>query len=180
MKKYLVFILAVLLIAGLATTAVAGVDKEGRAGKSNVQFINLYEKDPSDPLWPIVAGGARGRLKFNVSGETFDFVFNGHRLQPNIGYSLIYYADPWPGNNPGAHIASGTSNGGGNIHLAGSAELNTDIPNTSDANTTGGKMWLVLSADYNSGIAVTGPMTGWNPTAYLFEHNLVEYDDTGA
>jgi hypothetical protein len=149
----------------------------GQAGKSNIAHLYLVEKNPSD--WMIVPDGAWGKMKYNLAGPTFDFVFNGHGLEPDTSYTLIYYADPWPGNNPGAYIASGTSDNDGNIHLAGSVDLGTDIPNPSDGNyPLGGKIWLVLSNDYNSGNAQTGPMTGWNPTEYLFEYDLIKYDDT--
>ena len=114
-------------------------------------------------------------MTYNQSGPTFDYVFNGHGLQPNEKYSLIYYADPWPGNHPGALIANGTSNAGGNINLNGSKSLGINIPTAPDTNTTGGKIWLVLSSDYNP---ATNAMTGWNPTSYLFENDLITYTET--
>ena len=40
---------------------------------------------------------------------------------------------------------------------------------------TGTKIWLVLSSDVN---CTTNTMSGWNPTEYLFEHDLIAYDDT--
>jgi len=53
------------------------------------------------------------------------------------------------------------------------------LPDPADANSpTGAKIWLVKSADYNSGTAATGPMTAWNPSQYLFEYNLIKYNDT--
>jgi len=171
MKRLLVVLVAGLVVLGLvAAPALAG--RNGPAGKSNVAQLYLYEKDPSD--WSIVEGGAWGKMTYNLSGPEFAFVFNGHGLEANTNYSLIYYADPWPGNNPGALIASGTTNAGRNIHLAGATELNTDLPNSSDDNFLGGaKIWLVLSSDYQA-----PNMVGWNPTKYLFESNLITYDDT--
>lgn len=172
MKKYLVFALAALLVVALATGAVAG--KTGPAGKSNIAHLYLYEKDSE--TWEIEPGGAWGKMKYNLSGEEFEFVFNGHRLEPNTEYSLIYYADDWPGNNPGALIGSGTSNNGGNIHLMGPVELGMDLPDSADDNyPDGAKIWLVLSDDYD---ADNQEMIGWNPTEYLFENNLITYDDT--
>ena len=136
--------------------------------------LSLYEKEPD--TWERVEGGARGKLVYKASGPTFDFAFNGRRLESNTGYSLIYYADPWPGDHPGAFIASGTTNHRGRITLTGRVELGTDIPNSGDANyPDGGKIWLVLSSDYD---AATNKMTAWNPTEYLFEERLITYDDT--
>ncbi|MBA7494309.1 hypothetical protein ES702_04884 [subsurface metagenome] len=173
MKKLAVLIAFIALVFVAVTMVAAG--PSGQAGKSNVGHLYLYEKDPSGE-WPIVEDGAWGKLKYNLSGSTFNYVFNGHELQPYTDYSLIYYADPWPGNNPGALIASGTSNEGGDIHLMGQAELGMDLPDAADANyPDGAKIWLVLSSDYD---AVDKMMTGWNPTEYLFEYQFISYDDT--
>ncbi len=174
-------------VVKLQITSPEGEDNEGE--------LHLYEKDPdgvddisdNDDDWSIVEDGASGKLKYNLSGETFDFEFEGKGLEPTTSYSLIYYADPWPGDNPGAWIASGTSDGDGEIELNGSVDLDTDLPNPDDDNydnpvngqdPPGAKIWLVLSADYNDNLAETGPMTAWNPTEYLFEGNTITYDDT--
>jgi len=132
--------------------------------------LYLYAKNPAD--WSIVAGGAWGKMTYNLSGPEFAVVFNGHGLQANTNYSLIYYADPWPGNHPGALIASGTTNGGGEINLVNSVNLGMNLPGAGDANTTGAKIWLVLSDDYD---ASNTKMIAWNPTEYLFENNLITY-----
>ena len=103
-------------------------------------------------------------------------MFNGHGLALNTTYSLIYYADPWPGNNPGTLIASGMSNGVGNIHLGGTVALGIDLPDLADANyPNGAKIWLLLSDDYD---ADRCRMIAWNPSQYLFEYDLITYDDT--
>lgn len=146
----------------------------GPKGKSNIAHLYLVEKDPEDD-WPIVDGGAWGKMKYNMKGPTFDFIFNGHGVEPETDYTLIYYVDPWPGNNPGALIANGTSDEHGDLHLTGSVELNMDLPDPDDKNYDdgGAKIWLVLSSDYDG-----TKMIGWNPADYLFEYNLITYDDT--
>ena len=50
-----------------------------------------------------------------------------------------------------------------------------DLPHSDDANTDGAKIWLVLSSDYD---ATNTKMIGWDPTEYLYENNLITYDDT--
>jgi hypothetical protein len=90
MKKYLIFVLIVLLIVAL-TIAVLAVGQHGPADDSNIAHLYLYEKT-GEPDWEIVEDGAWGKMKYNRSGETFDFVFNGHGLVPDTGYTLIY----WP------------------------------------------------------------------------------------
>ncbi|MDD2777908.1 MAG: hypothetical protein PHS47_04180 [Methanocellales archaeon] len=174
MKKAIAFLVVATMVMSVAVVGTATAAKNGQAGKSNIAHMYLYEKDPSD--WSIVDGGAWGKMQYNLAGPTFDFVFNGHGLEPNTEYSLIYYGDPWPGNHPGALIASGASNEGGNIHLACSVDLGMDLPDPADANyPTGAKIWLVLSSDYG---ASTNAMKAWNPTEYLFDGPLITYDDT--
>lgn len=135
----------------------------------------LVSKTPSG-AWPVIWTGAFGVLKYPSSGSTFDYEFDGHRLQPNTNYSLIYYADPWPGNYPGALIATGASNSKGDLQLSGSVDLGMDLPDPADANSpTGAKIWLLPSSNYDSS---THAVTAWNPSSYLFEYNLVLYDDT--
>ena len=163
MRKYFFSALVcVFVLAAMMSPVIAG--KHGPKGKSNVAHLYLYEKDPD--TWGIVEDGAWGKMKYNLSGPTFDFVFNGHGLEANIDYSLIYYPEPqttWPW--PVTVIASGSSNGGGNIHLENSYEFDADL---NDA-----KIWLVLSEDLNA----DDELAGWNPTEYLFEHNLITYTD---
>ena len=78
--------------------------------------------------------------------------------------------------NPGAQIDSGTTDGGGHLDLQGSVDLGMDLPQPDDANYPGGaKIWLVLSNDYN---AASNSLESWNPTEYLFENNLITYNDT--
>ena len=196
MKKAIAFLVIAAIVMSAVAVGTAMAAKQGQAGKSNVAHLYLYEKDPGD--WSIVEDGAWGKMKYNLEGPEFDFVFNGHGLDANTDYSLIYYADKpdryvnWGGDNPGALILSGTSNSEGDIHLAGSIELDMDLPCEPDANmnisehdysgepdyythATGAKIWLVPSSDY-----VKPAMIAWNPTEYLFESDLITYDDTDA
>ncbi|MGC9307788.1 MAG: hypothetical protein ACP5FL_03320 [Thermoplasmatota archaeon] len=139
----------------------------------------LVKKDYTDPAWPLDYNGLMdtyGELRYRIAGEEFAFEFTGHQLEGETDYSLIYYADPWPGNNPGALIATGTTDEDGYLYLEDEVELNMDLPHEDDANYgTGAKLWLVPSADYN---ATTNAMEAWNPGDYLFEYNLINYDDT--
>ena len=153
------------LVAGSAVMA---------SGKSNAELY-LYEKDPTD--WTIVEDGARGKLRYNLAGPEFEYGFNGHGLEAYTDYSLIYYPEPqtdWPWWVK--VIDSGTTNNGGNINLAGSVNLGRDLddPPYEGAPDGGAKIWLVLTDDINK----YSELQGWNPTEYLFENNLIFYDDT--
>jgi len=170
MKKYLILLLIVLLIGALSVGVLAG--KTGQAGKSNIAHLYLHEKDAD---WEIVPEpeGAWGKMKYNMSGDEFDFVFNGHGLEIGLEYTLIYYPDPWPGTGL-ICLGNGIVNEEGNIHIAESVATG-DLPIINDENP-GAKIWLVLSAD----VSCDNNMIGWNPTEYLFEYDLITFDDTDA
>ncbi len=144
----------------------------------------VLENETENPVgpWFIINDDIKGTLTWKGDGPTFNYGFTGHVTLPGTAYNLIYYADPWPGNFPGAFIGTGTSDAGGNIAFSGNPDLGKDLPKSPDANIGlhgGAKIWLVKAADYNSGALSTGPMTGWDPTNYLFEGNVyINYDDT--
>lgn len=141
--------------------------------------LRLENKDPV--TWEIINPNSRyGELTYDIAGTAFNYTFEGYGLG-DIEYNLIYYADPWPGNgktgSAGALIGTGTASVG-RLSLSGSPDLGMDIPDLDDKNyPVGGKIWLVPSSDYDSG---TNSMTAWNPTEYLFETHLINYDDTDA
>jgi len=172
MKKYLILVLVVLLIGALTVGVLAG--KTGQAGKSNVAHLYLYEKTDDGTMdWPIVDGGAWGKMKYNISGPEFDFVFNGHGLEPGTDYTLIYYPDPWPGTGL-ICLGEGTANAEGDVHIAESVDTG-DLPAIGDKTPLGGaKIWLVLSSDVDCGVG----MSAWNLAEYLFEGDVIAFDDT--
>ena len=170
MKKYLILVLIVLLIGALTATVLA--NKKLEAGKSNIAHLYLYEKDDE---WVIVDDGAWGKMKYNQSGETFDFVFNGHGLVYETEYTLIYYPDPWDGSGL-ICLGSGTVNEEGDIHIAESVEIEF-LPIEGDENAPGAKIWLVLTSDVDCGdLDNLGYMTGWSPDDYLFEYELITFN----
>ena len=173
-KKFVgIFLAAILVTSVVALGAVAvakpGKVPNGQAGKSNVAHLYLFEKDAD---WNIVEEGAWGKMKYNLAGPEFDFVFNGHGLEPNTEYTLIYYPDPWPGNNLTC-LGSGTVCEEGNVHIKGSVDTG-DLPIVGDENA-GAKIWLVLSDDVDCDAQT---MVGWDPTEYLFEYDLITFEDT--
>lgn len=142
--------------------------------------------DISADWWaPLLGDNTYGVLTYKNKGSTFDYSFDGQGLAPDEDYKLIYYADPWPGKGvcgpTGALIAAITTDGTGAVSVSGSVELNTDMPNSCDANhPDGAKIWLVLDEDYSADTpGDQGQMTGWSPDDYLFEMRLIQYNDTG-
>jgi len=147
MRRVLFIAAAVALVMVLGAAPVLAAkgdnpanDKEEGVGNANVAFLYLYEKDAG---WNIVWDGAWGKMNFKLDGTSLAFVFNGHKLEKNTGYSLVYWPENWPNV---LVLAQGSTNNGGNIHIAGTADL------TGETN---------------------GSMTDWDPSAYLFEHNLI-------
>jgi len=181
MKKYIGLVLIVLLIGALMvgfTTAVAETDlskkgPDGQAGDSNTGLLYLYEKNIN---WEIVEDGVRGEMKYNLSGEEFEFVFNGYGLEADSDYTLIYYPDPWPGAGL-ICLGNGIANKGGNVHIEGPVKIDTDLPVpqsiSSDTQPIGGaKIWLVLTDDIDCD---NSSMTAWNPSKYLFENDRITF-----
>jgi hypothetical protein len=180
MKKYLILVLIVLLIGALTVAVLA--DKKLEAGKSNIAHLYLYEKENFvEGGWDIVDGGAWGKMKYNQSGSTFDFVFNGHGLEAGVDYTLIYYPDKdgnlWPRLDI-ICLGSGTANGGGEVHIMGSVDTG-DLPDPLVDINEGAKIWLILSNDELYCGEDSAKMVGWNPTEYLFEYELIKFDYTG-
>jgi hypothetical protein len=171
MKKFIAAAIAALLVIGFVGTVSAAQPAKGINGKGEAEHLYLFEKNPSD--WSIVDGGAWGKMTFKVRDYTPApemFVFNGHQVEMGTEYSLIYYPDPWPGTGLMV-LGTGTSDEFGDVHIAGEFDFDA-IPIDGDENGAiengGAKIWLVLSGDTDG-----TQMTGWNPTGYLFEYQLI-------
>jgi len=165
MKKYYMILFSVFLVLISNLTQACGPNES--AGNSKVSYLYLYEKDPV--TWDIIQNGSWGKMKYQSSGEEFEFVFNGHNLTMMENYTLIYYPDPWPGDGL-ICLGKGTVNEEGNIHIAESVDTG-NLPAEYDINE-GAKIWLVLSSDVD---CENSKMIVWNPTEYLFEHNLIQF-----
>ena len=193
-KKTLTLISLIILTLSLATPIVYAkkdvnpgnhyakgkqekTEKQAGEGKSNspVEHLYLYEKDPT--TWDIVEDGAWAKVTILTHKD--NFVFNGHGLDGtlDLDYSLIYYPDPWPGEEL-LVLGDGTVNEGGNVHMQDEFDFDL-IPIEKDEND-GAKIWLVLSEDIATTDPDPGPvynyMDGWNPESYLFENNLINQD----
>jgi hypothetical protein len=194
MKKITLMTISITVILLTVTLSFA----ETPPGFNKLGILYLFEKTPlpnAEPVgpWPIVSNGAWGRMSYNLWGPTFNFVFHGRRLAPGEEYTLIYYPDPWPGENL-ICLGSGTANKGGNLLIKGREDIGTSLPAEYDANWTpcgenapadclsgavGAKIWLVLTSDVDCGKVqseLPPQMKGWNPTEYLFEYNLINFE----
>ena len=140
--------------------------------------------------WDRINDSTIATLLYSIVGDEFGYDLNAEGLMISTEYSLIYYADDWPGNNPGALIATGTSDGSGDLIISGSTDLGMSLPHPNDANAKetcdyctngcnptdshckGAKIWLVPSSDYDE---TNKKLTAWNQANYLFETDLITY-----
>jgi hypothetical protein len=175
MKKlsFAMVILALLVAVPMALAQEPPEEDEerssGPAGASNVAFLYLWETDADGE---IVDSGAWGKLKYNLQGARFEFLFNGHGLEREGDYTLITFPDPWPATGL-ICLGRGFSNRGGNLHMKGAVDTG-NLPAAGDENyPDGARIRLVLSADVD---CEARAMTAWNPEAYLFEDALIRFE----
>jgi len=152
------------------------------ASGPNKTTLLLENKDPGD--WSRITGDGRyGILTYETENDTFDYDLKVRGLEPDENYTLIYYRDcptketctgGWPGKESIA-ITSFTTDANGNWDESENPDLTTDLPKPGDLNALGAKFWVVLSSDWDSGNQM---MQDWHPDEYLFEYNLVRYEDT--
>jgi hypothetical protein len=83
-----------------------------------------------------------------VKVETPKFDFDGKNLQPNTQYSLISYAEPYPGTGC-VLLGTGTADANGKVDIDGVMQPLVYNTYTSGeyAGQTGAKIWLVPSSD---------------------------------
>jgi hypothetical protein len=118
---------------------------------------------------------AWGKMNYNLVGPYFKFVFNGHRLEPGIDYTLIYYPNYPEGDGTGLIcLGNGTSDEFGDVHINERVYGLCDLPAPGDENE-GAQLILVLTDDVDCDGAV---MSLWAPESYLFGFNLMRFDDT--
>jgi len=147
--------------------------------ESDWRVLRLENKDSAGD-WIIQDDDRYGMLTFDCVGSTFEYTFEGYGLEDD-DWCLIYYADPWPGNNPGKLIDSGTVSGGdGRLSLSGNVNLGMDMPDPSDANyPEGAKIWLIPCDYYTEPYVNAWPASAISPpTGWLFEERLITYNDT--
>ncbi len=179
MYKKAAILITVIALTGLAFAGVSfgknftsGKAPNGPAGRSHISHLYFNEKDPD--TWEIVEDGAWAKMKYSHEAADFNFVFNGHGLEIGLDYTLIYYPDPWPGSGL-ICLGDGIADIEGNVHIQNTVDTG-DLPAMNDENyPDGAKIWLVLTSDVD---CMMQEMIGWNPGEYLFEYDLIIFDDT--
>jgi hypothetical protein len=182
LKKVLVIatLCAVLSSMFAGTAALAAPGGKDTPANDNPQNLYLYPKEYADaPEWTTLwEHESWGKYNFKMKGTEISGPFNGHGLAADTEYTLISYNDPWAADPQFVVIGSGTSDGNGNIHISGSADLGEDVASPEyDWNGPGDgyKIWLVLTADIDT---EASQFTAWNPDSYLFENNRIGCTET--
>ena len=128
MHKKLMLVLTLAVALALMVAPVYAKGNSGQAGQSNVAHLYL---DPfgDDPLEPY----AWGKVKYNLSGATLDFVFNGHQLTPGQYYAIYSKGQP---------LGVAMANEFGDVHIRGTFGMCEDV------NIEGGRfnLWRVYVA----------------------------------
>lgn len=138
------------------------------------------ERQAQDGPWEVIVDGLYVDMTYNSSGSTFVYTLDGHGLPADTSYDLIYYADGWPGNHPGALIGKHSTDGSGLLTTTtGNVDLSMDLPHPNDGNfAVGAKIWMIPDAAYDD---TTKSVVVWPPdfSTWLFEGNVyIHYDDT--
>ena len=180
MKKYLgILVCLALVFMGLAVVQpTKAISYDSSLTLENKNLIT----------WAKIEGdGIFGTLLYNSTSNTFNFSLTVSGLEFDTAYSLIYYANPDPGNHPGKLIGTGISDGSGGLSILGMPDLNMNIPTPPDSNMVvshagtpdfyvhpfGAKIWLVPSNCY-----IEPAITVWQMARFLFETDLINYTDT--
>ena len=159
------------------------------------RYLAELKLENKNSTWaPITDDGIEATLTYELNSPKFNYKFEATGLSANTEYDIIYYADQpdryenWGGDNPGKLIDTFTTESR-NYSGVGSVNLAMNLPKEPDANIQeydycksdnyllchGAKIWIVPSSDYNES---TRSMSGWNPSNYLFETDMLTYDDT--
>jgi len=166
---------------GSCTDDSSGIDvqgPDGQSGSSHVAHTGFAKMDIT--TGDIVPSASSANMMYFWFGSTFDYVINAHQLDVGSRWTLTYQPEPLPSSGVMC-LGNGTVNGGGQLHIANSIELNSNLPPaldpTADPATqpADALLALVLSADVD---CTGGTMTNFEPDLYLWSKPRVRYVDT--
>ena len=161
--------IAIFMVIGMIGAAAAATYD------SSVTLDNKMECSETGSCAPTPNDVVGAVVEYNANADMFEWHASGNVSVAGAEYDLIYYADPWEGNNPGAYIATIQTESSGAFDKMGEVNLNMDLPCEPDANyNSGAKIWMVLRDDYDE---TNAKMTAWNSDSYLFEMNMAHYND---
>lgn len=164
-----------------ASDSSGGIDLQGPDGQSGASHVAHTDFGKFDPVTgDPVASPSSATMMYFWYGSTFDYVLNAHQLDAGTQWTLTYQPEPLPSAGV-ICLGSATVNGGGQLHLANSIELNSNLPPALDPTADPATqppdalLALVLSADVD---CTGGTMTNFEPDLYLWTAPRVRYIDT--
>jgi len=161
--------------------SLGGIDllgPEGQSGASHVAHTDFTLMDIT--TGDVVASASKATMMYFWYGSTFDFVLNAHQLPVGSEWTLTYQPEPLPSAGV-VCLGSATVNGGGQLHLASSLELNSNLPPTLDptgdpaAQPADVLFALVPTADVD---CTAGTNTTFEPDVSLWSGPRIRFVDT--
>ena len=151
---------------------------EGQSGASHVAHTDfgMFDMTTGEPI----SSPSSARMMYFWYGSTFDYVLNAHQLPAGTQWTLTYQPEPLPSSGV-ICLGNATVNGGGQLHLANSIELDSNLPPALDPTADPATqppdalLALVLSADVD---CTGGTMTNFEPDMYLWTAARVRFVDT--
>ncbi|HSC12091.1 MAG TPA: hypothetical protein VLC97_14040, partial [Rhodanobacteraceae bacterium] len=111
-----------------ASDSLDGLDLQGPEGQSGASHVAHTDFGMIDPATgEPVASPSSATMMYFWYGSTFDFVLNAHQLPAGSEWTLTYQPEPLPSSGVMC-LGNATVNGGGQLHLAGSVELDSNLP----------------------------------------------------
>jgi len=163
------------------SSSLDGLDLQGPEGQSGASHVAHTDFGMIDPATGAsVPSASSATMMYFWYGSTFDFVLNAHQVPAGSQWTLTYQPEPLPSSGV-VCLGNATANGGGPLHLAGSVELDSNLPPdldpTADPSTQpdDALLALVLSDDVD---CAGGTMTNFEAGMYLWTKERVRYIDT--
>lgn len=157
------------------TTPIDLQGPQGQAGASHVAHTDFVKLDTAGN---VVASDSSARMMYDWYASTFDYVLNAHQLDAGSQWTLTFQPET---TGTVLCLGNGTANGGGELHLANSIELNSNLPPNLDpaadpsTQPPDAKLALVPTADVD---CTAGTMKTAEPNKYLWSQPRVRYIDT--
>ncbi len=153
---------------------IKGEQLAGTGNEEGYASVTLAQKNQGENNeWAIVENGPHGTLSYQTVGPKFKYDFSANGLTDG-SYQLVYYPDPWTSPKMVTLIGGTLTASGGSISVTDQEfELGKDLPETTDANYPGAKIWLVPTS------SLSGNELSWtNVSNFLFDTAFITYDDT--
>lgn len=140
-------------------------------GEEGMAMVTLENKTKTGNDWIINQNDTiNGVLTYSTKGPEFVYNFTGKAPLTGHGYVLaIGKKAHGAGFDVDTEIATGSTDGNGDIHLTGSIDIGKDMTDV--------KVWLVPTENWTSGAM---DWAGWDACVsnFLWETSLISYDDT--